>query len=132
MKHQGNTIQHTPRRDSELRRLFSELYTAGHNPTLPDFYRRMVKSPASRFWVSEDRATEVIAKMLKGENISRMYREKQRMYREIYSRAIEKIRRDSRRPLTHIVFEIVNSPAPEFYMSPYTAEKIINRLRRQK
>jgi len=130
MKHQGSKIQHNDVRDKELRRLFSKYFNEGLNPGDIRFYQQIVKTPASRFWVSEDRAAEVISKMLRGEDIGNMYKEKQRMYREILRRTEEKLATEGARPIYHVVFEVVNSPAPEFYMSPATANKIISNMRR--
>lgn len=131
MKHKGSAIEHTGERNRELRRLFSKYYSEGHNPGDDGFYERIVKSPASRFWVSENRATEVVSAMRRGRGIGNMYGEKQRMYREIYRRAMILHASQPALPLTRIVFEVVNSPAPEFYLSPRTAWRIIGEMRRK-
>lgn len=90
-----------------------------------------VNAPAPRFWVSEVRATRVIRQMLNGdaEILEGMNTEKREMYLEIFKRVSEIRKTNPRLPLGDIVFEVVNSPAPRFYLSPFTAVRIINKQR---
>lgn len=88
------------------------------------------ESPAPRFWVSEARATRIISMMMKGEDVlSGMFPQKQKMYREIYKRVMERKRENPQMPLGDIVFEVVNSPAPESYISWSNAKMLINKER---
>lgn len=96
-----------------------------------EFYTRVVKSPCSRFWVSEMRAAVVISLMLRGKCPDDMLPEKRRMYEAIYSRVTEIMKGREDMCLSHAVEEAVWSPAPEFYMAPETARKVIRRMQRQ-
>ncbi len=130
MKRKGSTIEHSAQRNQELKSLFNKYFCEGVDTGGLEIYNMIVKSPASRFWVSEDRATDVIGRMRRGLQIKSMYEERQRMYQEIYSRYLQKSMEQPERPMSHIVFEVVNSPAPEFYLSPRTAGRIISEMRR--
>ena len=83
-------------------------------------------APAPRFWVSEARATRIISMMLKGDiTLAGMHTKKREMYMEIYRRVKTELEKDPHKPLGDIVFEVVNSPAPETYMTPDSVAKII-------
>ena len=91
-----------------------------------------VESPAPRFWVSEERATEVISKMLKGEDVTEgMYPEKREMYLEIYRRVRRLIPAHRELPLCRLVFRVVNERAPRSYLSWERARRLI-RLKKQR
>lgn len=95
-------------------------------------FKEAVEAPAPRFWVSEARATRVIALMLKGEDPTEgMYPEKREMYMEIFRRVRKLKGEEPSRPLGDIVFEIVNSPAPRHYMSWLRAKTLITQGRMQ-
>ena len=88
--------------------------------------------PAPRFWVSEARATRIIGLMLKGENVlSGMHSKKQEMYREIYKRVRSILDRNPGMPLGDVVFEVVNSPAPESYLTFRYAGKLISSQKKK-
>ena len=83
-------------------------------------------APAPRFWVSEARATRVVAMMMKGENpLEGMRKEKREMYLEIFRRVNEM--KDKRRgdSLGDLVFEVVNSEAPKSYLDWQWAQRLI-------
>lgn len=129
MKKPGSVSDFTPQRDRELLAAFkNQLHLLGDVP-LPEIFHRAARQPASRFWVSERRAAAVVSKMLKGDLILSMNPKKREMYYEIFRR-VERILNE--RPgccLTDAVFEAVNSPAPEFYLTPKSARVMIYRLR---
>lgn len=83
-------------------------------------------APAPRFWVSEARATRVIAELLRGNDLTEgMIPEKRRMYLEILERVKRMTAFFPEKPLGDIVFEVVNSPAPSSFISAETTYKII-------
>lgn len=89
-------------------------------------FQEAADAPVPRFWVSEARAVRIIKMMMKGEDVlDGMNEEKRKMYEEIYRRVTDFKERNPEMPLGDIVFEVVNSPAPESYLTWHTAKKII-------
>lgn len=88
-------------------------------------FRAAASSPASRFWVSERRATEVINKMMRGESIAKMSGTKRKMFVELFRRVREYIDTHPGSSVPDATFAAVNSPAPEFYLTPGSARVII-------
>lgn len=129
MKKKGSVVEFTPQRDKELLKAFrNQLHLLGEVP-LQEIFTRAAMSPASRFWVSEKRALIVISRMFKGDRILSMNSKKKEMFYEIFRRV--KATRDEEPgiTLTEAIFRAVNSPAPEFYLTPKSARAMIYRLR---
>ena len=128
MKKIGSISDFKTLRDKELLARFREELAESRGVPLRDLFGRAARRPASRFWVSELRAAEVVSKMLKGEETSNPVPQKARMYDEICRRVIEWQEKNPGRPLSDAVFEAVNSTAPEFYLTDQSARVIIYRL----
>lgn len=129
MKKKGAVSDFTKQRNEELKNAFkAQLHLLGTIPT-EELFTRAAKMPASRFWVSERRAAEVISKMLKGDMMFGMNRKKREMYVEILIRVKEEMHREPGITVTEATFRAVNSPAPEFYLTPKSARVIIYRIR---
>lgn len=87
-----------------------------------------VETPAPRFWVSEARAMRVITMMMKNQDILEgMHSEKRQMYLEIYKRVMAIKKESPETSLGDIVFEVVNSPAPRFYLTWHSAKQLIKK-----
>ncbi|MCH5234907.1 MAG: hypothetical protein J1E16_06405 [Muribaculaceae bacterium] len=85
-----------------------------------------VAAPAPRFWVSEARATRIVSMIMKGEKVlDGMHLQKRKMYLEIYERVKAKKEANPELPLGDIVFDVVNSPAPSFYITIDYARKLL-------
>lgn len=122
MKHHGSILEFHAQRNNELMKAFRETLEKMNFINLQEAAVAVVNTPCSRFWVSEERATAVIKEMLKGRPIVFAMRPpKREMFEEIYRRVM--VIRDTKPdvPLYDIVFEVVNSPAPKFYMDPACA-----------
>ncbi len=129
MKKKGSVVEFTPQRDKELLDAFkAQFLKLGDVPT-QELFTRAALSPASRFWVSEKRAMIVVSKMLKGDRILSMNAKKREMYFEIARRVKEYLRAEPGLTLTEATFRAVNSPAPEFYLTPKSARAMIYRIR---
>lgn len=102
--------------------------------TARQLYRETVAAPAPRFWVSEHRAAAVVGHLDAGlDPTDTMYPKKREMYTEIYGRyrALRDQRPDD--SILALVSEVVNTGAPEHYMSWQRAKNIIgDEIRRQK
>jgi len=86
-----------------------------------------VNSPSKRFWVSEEQATIVVSSVLKGRDLSGMRPNKRDLYMEIYRRFTAYENRFDT-PLCVIVSDIVNQPAPRFFLTAGSAAVIISKI----
>lgn len=122
MKKKGNTLEFAKERREEL---FAAILAEGTDGKRFDLYQacgRAVARPASRFWVSEERAARVVTALAKGKPMSaKTELSKRRMYEEILRRveAMRPGREDE--PLVNLVREVVYTPAPEHYISAISA-----------
>lgn len=157
MKKQGSTSDFISQRDQELYRHYVALIrNASGEINLREIYREISEKPASRFWVSEERASAIIGHMeavnrkrVKAglppfdlsnpktramvESIafgSKILPKRAEMYREIYARYLKSRALHPESPISHIVAEIIEQDAPSFYLTPSAAKRIITSLRR--
>lgn len=135
MKKEGSKSDFTAQRDKELYAAFVDvLRTADGATPLRDMYGMAARRPASRFWVSERRAADVIGAMMRGANaetLEKMYPQRRAMYEELYRRVAEKMEARPGLCMTHAVDEAVNESSPTFYLSDESAKCIIYRTRRR-
>lgn len=126
MRREGSISDFKPQRDSELAAVFRRLLVGGAGGSLRELFGMAARQPSSRFWVSEHRAAIVIRDMLhRNRDISGMKEQTRRMYEEIYRRVRARLSEEPGRPVYHVVFEVVNGPAPEFYLTPESAKILI-------
>jgi hypothetical protein len=131
MRHTGATYEYEAERNGELLRTFRSLLAAENTIRLKQVLAKLVSMPSSRFWVSSERATIVITEMLKGGSIEAMSPNKKAMFTEIYQRVKRLIKRYPGRPLNNIVAEVVEQPAPCFYLTPQSARVILHKAKKQ-
>jgi len=131
MKHPGNTSYFTQMRNQELMRAFRLVLAQKKYFDVKKDFALVVELPCSRFWVSEERATAVISAMLRGQPIlDTMRPTKREMFLEIFRRVKEKQQELPDIPLCDIVFLVVISPAPKFYMNPKHASDTVYKIKR--
>ncbi len=131
MKHPGNISDFTHMRNSELLRAFRKVFAQKAFFDITKDYGQVVNTPCSRFWISEERATAVISAIMRGQPIlSSMRPTKREMFLEIYRRVLAMRNDNPDMPLCDIVFHVVNSPAPKFYMKPRHAREIIYKIKK--
>lgn len=129
MKKKGSIVEFREQRDRELLKAFrTQLLKLGTLP-LNELFTRAAMMPASRFWVSERRAMIVMSQMLKGDRLTTMNPKRREMFYEIFRRVREILDLNPGITLTEASFRVVNSPAPEFYLTPKSARAMIYRLR---
>ena len=128
MKTIGAILEFTRQRNSDIMRVFRHHLNSEPHIFLPRILFLVSQSPASRFYVSEERAAIVISAIIAGRPLPPMRENKKEMFAEILRRYLEI--KDSRpgESLANIVAEIVNQPAPRFYLTPRTIGTIINRI----
>lgn len=96
---------------------------------MPNIFELVADSPASRFWVSEERATIVISAMAAGKPLPRMRHNKREMFDEIYRRFLIERKANPNKSTYELVAKIVNQPAPKFYLTPRTVGEFIYRIK---
>lgn len=129
MKKPGSVVEFNSQRDKELLEAFrNQLHLLG-TLSMDEIFLRTSMSPASRFWVSEHRASTVVSKMLKGDLISSMNPKKREMFFEIYRRVKRMLEEERGLTLSEAVFRVVNSPAPQFYLTQKSTRAMIYRIR---
>ncbi len=132
MKKKNSLLEFTMQRSQHLIKAFRQAWKQSDGtPNILQLSRQVVLMPAPRFWVSEERATEVMSLWLRhGEEfaLEGMREAKKRMFREIMRRVQPRLGQG--RPLFHIVSDVVNEPAPEQFMTPGNAAFIYYRASR--
>lgn len=129
MKKKGSIVEFRDQRDRELLKAFREQLSKLGTLPLNDLFTRAAMTPASRFWVSERRAMIVMSQMLKGDRLLSMNPKRREMFYEIFRRVRRILTENPEITLTEASFRVVNSPAPEFYLTPKSARAMIYRLR---
>lgn len=137
-KHKGNNNSYTDQRDEELAEAFSRakeylLRTKGYI-TLSSAVNIARMSPCSRFFVSEERASKIIRRMIKHEQgkcpdpLADMIDQRRRMFSHIY--IIYKRLRDNHPQFKHpdLVVLACAHPAQEFYLTSNSAKTILGRI----
>lgn len=119
MKRFGSTCTYTTQRNKELLLAYREVIRKVEVINLPKVLNIISDMPCSRFWVSEQRAAIILAKLFKGENIlCGMRKCKQEMFMKLYLEAICLRQENQKASIFQIAWQVVNSPAPKFYLAP--------------
>ena len=131
MKHKGSRCDFTKERDADILRAYKEVISVRDNIGLLEIERRLLQSPSKRFWVSVDRAYNVILNMLNGKSISYMNSQKREMFQEIFRRF--KIYSKEHPSLTKmdVIWHVCNQEAPSFYLTPKSLHVILHRVRKE-
>ena len=131
MKHKGSRCDFTKERDADILRAYKEVISVRDNIGLLEIERRLLQSPSKRFWVSVDRAYNVILNMLNGKSISNMNSQKREMFHEIFRRF--KIYSKEHPSLTKmdVIWHVCNQEAPSFYLTPKSMHVILHRVRKE-
>lgn len=116
MKRKGSRVEYAQERNREIFILFRKIHSEG-GLSRTEVCRRVANSPASRFWVSEERATYVISAMNSGRPLPRMHENREAMFGEIFRRFKIEQGLNPRRKISEIVGEIIHQRAPLFYLT---------------
>ena len=131
MKTAGAYFEYEDERNRDLLGVFRKVLSEGDGSPLPVVYRKVVEHPSARFWVSEERASIVVSNIAKGDKLENMRPTKREMYMEIYRR-VQELRKSRPKASNYdLVFDVVNSPAPKFYLTPGSAKVILHKVRHQ-
>lgn len=129
MKHFGSILDFTKERNNDLLHVYrTQLKEAGFI-VMPDIFQLVANSPARRFYVSEERASIVISAMLSGNKLTKMRSNKREMFNEIFRRFLILRKQKPNSSVYHLVSEIVQQPAPKFYLTARTVGEFIYRIK---
>lgn len=127
MKKKGSVCEFSSERNAALKKVYCRLLADASLHTVADIYEAMAHVPAPRFFVSEMRALTVIRHRQRTGEFPVMVASRLRMFEEIWNRynklrALKKTMSDF-----DIIFEIINSEAPSFYLTPGSMRTILCR-----
>lgn len=129
MKYFGSIMDFTHQRNEDLLRVFKHQLALARHIVKSEIFDLVAKSPASRFWVSEERAAVVVSRMLSGKPLSGMRRNKREMFEEIYRRFLIERNKNPDKTIPELVTVVVNQPAPQFYLTARTVGEFLYRMK---
>ncbi len=124
MKSAGCTAEYDRERADDLLRAYHSYIRGCRRVSTKAFYA-VVEMPASRFWVSEERAAIVVGRMLQGDRLAGMLEMKREMFKEIFRRY--KIMKEyyPDESVLRLTGRVVRQRAPRFYITAGRARAII-------
>ena len=131
MKPRGSHYEYEDQRNDNLMEVYHEIIVKANHVRMPDVYEKVANSPSRRFWVSEERATIVVSSMMRGDSLDRMRPLKREMYNEIYRRAMALRDKHPKMPISQLVAQVFEQPAPKFYITPGSAKVLICKIRKE-
>lgn len=130
MKNFGSACEFADERAADLLQAYFAYIESCVFVRMPEVFESVVNSPARRFYISAPRAAVVVAAMDKGDTLSSMRPNKREMFVEIYRRYMALRVNAPSAPVAHLVRQIVEQPAPKFYLSASSAKIIILKARK--
>lgn len=119
----------THQRNCDLLRAYRMQLAKAKYISMPEIFERVANTPASRFWVSEERAAVEMARMLAGKPFSRMRPNKREMFREIFRRFLKLREQFPEKSVYELASIVVNQPAPKFYLTARTVGEFLYRIK---
>lgn len=130
MKSFGSVLAFTRERNAALLKVYREQVDAASFVRLNEIGEKIVNSPSPRFWVSEERAAAVVSAIMRGNPVLETMRPtKREMFEEIHRRVMALKEQHPDWHLCQLVFNVVNSPAPKFYMEVSSALERLFKIR---
>lgn len=129
MKHFGSILDFTKERNNDLLHVYRTRLKEAGFIVMPDIFQLVANSPARRFYVSEERASIVISAMLSGNKLTKMRSNKREMFNEIFRRFLILRKQKPNSSVYDLVSEIVQQPAPKFYLTARTVGEFIYRIK---
>lgn len=131
MKPTGSHFEYEAQRNDDLMNVYHQAIVNASHVCMPDIYETVANSPSRRFWVSEERAAIVVSAMMRGDTLGNMRPLKREMYNEIYSRVLKLQEQQPHLPISQLVAQVVEQPAPKFYLTPGSAKVLICKIRKE-
>lgn len=130
MKSFGSVLSFTRERNAALLKAYREQLSTVRFVRLNEIGEKIVNSPSPRFWVSEERAAAVVSAIMRGKPVlATMRPTKREMFEEIHRRVVTLKEQHPDWHLCKLVFKVVNSPAPKFYMEASSALERLFKIR---
>lgn len=130
MKSFGSVLAFTRERNAALLKAYREQVDAASFVRLNEIGEKIVNSPSPRFWVSEERAAAVVSAIMRGKPVLETMRPtKREMFEEIHRRVVALKEQHPDWHLCQLVFKVVYSPAPKFYMEVSSALERLFKIR---
>lgn len=130
MKSFGCVLAFTRERNAALLKAYREQVDSAKFIKLSEIGRKIVDSPSPRFWVSEERAAAVVSAIMRGKPVlDTMRPSKREMFVEIHRRVVKLKEKHPDWHLSELIYEVVNSPAPKFYMEASSALERLFKIR---
>ena len=98
--------------------------------TQEEIIRHAVKSKAPRFYVTFENARRFVSLLSRKKKLPLINSNKLAMYKEIYRRYVQRMKDDSKRYKYMILEQIIEEPAPSFYLDEDTFRGIVYRTLR--
>jgi len=143
MRHIGSKFIYSNQRNKELYSAYLKLLSEAKIVRKNDIYQLVVDMPCSRFWISEERARDLINLIERGKSIDDIVRGHSNYRCKSKSRTVYKeMVRDLydvfcmiRQEYPNITYfdqicRACSHPAKRFYLTPYSAKKFILQQRR--
>jgi len=131
MKCHGAIMEYAEERMKDLMRAYDEYISSCKQIRMDEVYSSIVSMASRRFWVSDERAVQVICSMLKGGHLGKMRPLKREMFEEIFRRVIDMHQKSPELTLKECCSLVVSSPAPKFYLSPGSAKVMVCKARKK-
>lgn len=120
MKKKGSVCEFNEDRDKELLKVYRRELRNMQWTRLSEVFQAVANSAASRFYVSEIRAQSVIRHRLRTGNFPVLAGKRLEMFEEIWRRYCEMRTLHPDLSDADIIYDVVNSPAPSFYLTTGT------------
>lgn len=132
MKHSGNISDHLPERNAALYEAFKKLSSEYPKRHMRTICEQIIAMPAKRCYVGEERACDVVSSLMAGRKCLIRSEARRRMYEHLVALTTEIRRNNPGVTMEAAVFEAVNTPAPEYFISVATAVSLIyEEIRRE-
>lgn len=135
MRKSGAINEFCEQRDRELHKAFIDILSSAVDVPLREMFAMAAASPCSRFWVSEERAADIVSAIRRDARVQErdeMLPKRREMFEEIARRVDIVLKEHPDMPLQHAVRKVICRPAPEFYLTPESARTIIYNFTRKR
>ena len=128
----GSTFTYREERDRDLIRAYREQLSKQKGKIkLTDVLVATVNSPSARFWVSVERAKQMVLRIRSGRTPNKILPEQREKYGEIAKRVELLLAEYPQMDLEMAVIKVVEGGAPKFYITPESAKVIIHNIRKR-
>lgn len=131
MKSHGAVMEFAEERMHDLMRAYDEYISSCGQIRMHEVYSSIVNMASRRFWVSDERATQVVCFMLKGKCLDKMRPLKREMFEEILRRVLDLHCKRPELTIKECCSIVVASPAPKFYLMPGSAKIMVCKARKK-